>query len=69
MNRKNPDLELMRRIHPECGFYGLMIRFWIYPPPPKKKKATSVFGFGNQDLDFPPKKHSVSLIGVKYFEL
>ena len=39
VNRKNPDLELMRRIHPECGFYGLMIRFWIYggggggPPP------------------------------------
>ena len=26
---KNPDLDLIRRIHPECGFYGFMIRFWI----------------------------------------
>ena len=29
MNLKNPDLDLIRRIHPECGFYGFMIRFWI----------------------------------------
>ena len=29
MNLKNPDLHLIRRIHPECGFYGFMIRFWI----------------------------------------
>ena len=29
MNLKDPDLDLIRRIHPECGFYGFMIRFWI----------------------------------------
>ena len=29
VNLKNPDLDLIRRIHPECGFYGFMIRFWI----------------------------------------
>ena len=28
MSLKNPDLGLIR-IHPECGFYGFMIRFWI----------------------------------------
>ena len=22
---------LIPRIHPECGFYGFMIRFWIFP--------------------------------------
>ena len=49
---KNPDLDLIRRIHPECGFYRFMIRFWICP-----KKANSVFGFGNSDLDFPKKTH------------
>ena len=69
MNRKNPDLELMRRIHPEVWILWIDDPFLDLPPPPPKKKATSVFGFGNQDLDFPPKKHSVSLIGVKYFEL
>ena len=31
VNLKNPDLYLIRRIHPECGFYGFMIRFWICP--------------------------------------
>ena len=43
VNLKNPDLELMRRIHPECGFYGFMIRFWIYPPPPPLKKRQHRF--------------------------
>ena len=32
---KNPDLDLIRRIHPECGFYGFMIRFWICPKNPQ----------------------------------
>ena len=32
VNLKNWDLDLIRRIHPECGFYGFMIRFWICPP-------------------------------------
>ena len=31
VNLKNRDLDLIRRIHPECGFYGFMIRFWICP--------------------------------------
>ena len=35
LNLKNPDLDLIRRIHPECGFYGFTIRFWICP---RKKK-------------------------------
>ena len=52
VNLKNPDLYLIRRIHPECGFYGFMIRFWICP-----KNAKSVFGFGKPDLDFPKKTH------------
>ena len=54
MNLKNPDLNLIRRIHPECGFYRFMIRFWICP-----KKAKSVFGSRNPDLDFPQKTHPV----------
>ena len=28
---KNPDLDLIRNIHPECGFYGFMIQIWIFP--------------------------------------
>ena len=51
MNLKNPDLDLIPRTHPECGFYGFMIRFWICP-----KNAKSVFGLGNPDLDFPKKR-------------
>ena len=31
VNFKNRDLDLIRRIHLECGFYGFMIRFWICP--------------------------------------
>ena len=30
-NLKNPDLDLIRKIHPECGFYGFMIQIWIFP--------------------------------------
>ena len=30
VNLKNPDLDLIRRIHPEN--HGFMIRFWICPP-------------------------------------
>ena len=29
VNHKNPDLDLIRRIHPEN--HGFMIRFWICP--------------------------------------
>ena len=42
---KNPDLDLIRRIHSECGFYGFMIRFSISPK--------SVFGSGNPDWILP----------------
>ena len=52
VNLKNLDLYLIRRIHPECGFYGFLIRFWICP-----KNAKSVFRFGKPDLDFPKKTH------------
>ena len=59
VNLKNPDLDLIRRIHPECRFYGFMIRFLICP-----QKLTirfwirkSGFGFGNPYLDFPEKTH------------
>ena len=31
VNLKLPDLDLIRRIPPGCGFYGFMIRFWICP--------------------------------------
>ena len=31
MNLKNPDLDLIRSILPECGYFGFMIRFWISP--------------------------------------
>ena len=46
VNLKNPDFDFIRRIHPECGFYGFMIRFWICPP-----KTQNPF------LDFPEKTH------------
>ena len=36
-NLKNPDLDLIRRIHLECRFYGLTIR-WIFPT-----KRTHIF--------------------------
>ena len=55
VNLKNPDLDLIRRIHPERGFYGFMISFWICP-----KNAKYVFGFGNSHLDFPKKTHPKS---------
>ena len=35
VNLECPDLDLIRRIHPECGFYGFKIRFSIFP---KKRK-------------------------------
>ena len=35
MNLKNPDLDLIWRIHSECWFFGFVIRFWIFV---KKRK-------------------------------
>ena len=55
VNLKNPDLDLIRRIHLECGFYGFMIRFWI------RKSG----------LEFFPKNASYvlsQLPGVCYFQ-
>ena len=51
---QNPDLDLIRRIHPECGFYQR-----IYDPflDLTNRNAKSVFGFGNPDLDFSQKTH------------
>ena len=37
VNVKNPELDLIRKILPGCGFYGFMIRFGFAP-----KKAKSV---------------------------
>ena len=45
VNLKNLDLDLIRRIHPECSFYGFMILFWIRSP----------------DVDFPPKKRTLGV--------
>ena len=46
MNLKNPDLDLIRSILLECGYFGLMIRFWIFA-----KKRQNPFS------DFPTKTH------------
>ena len=46
VNLKNPDLDLIRTTHPECRFYGFMIRFWICP---KKRKIR--FWIRNPDLE------------------
>ena len=64
VNLKNPDLDLIRRIHPQRGFYGFMIRFWICP-----KNAKYVFGFGNSHLDFPKKRTLRVDIQMKSFYL
>ena len=50
VNLKNPDLDLIRRIHPECGFYEFMIRFWICPKTLKIRFwiRKSVFGFSRK---------------------
>ena len=63
MNLKNPDLDLIRRIHPECGFYEFMIRFWICPKTLKIRFwiRKSGFGFGNPYLDFPEKRTLTSM--------
>ena len=53
VNLKNLDLYLIRGIHPECGFYGFMIRFWICPPKTQNPFLDSEI----MDLDFPKKTH------------
>ena len=49
VNLKNLHLDLIRRIHPECGFYEFMIRFLICPPPPPKKKKIGSWIFPAQN--------------------
>ena len=39
VNLKNPDLYLIRGIHPKRGLSGFMIRAWNTPPPPPPKKT------------------------------
>ena len=39
VNLKNQDLDLIRRINSQCGFYGFMIRIWILP---KEKRTLCV---------------------------
>ena len=46
VNLKNLDLDLIRRIHPECGFYGFMIRLWICPKKRKIRFWIRKYGFG-----------------------
>ena len=48
---RNPDLDLIRRIHPESGFHGFMIRFWICP---KRRKIQ--FWIRKSWFWFPPQK-------------
>ena len=38
VNLKNPDLYLIRGIHPKRGLSGFMIRAWNTPPPKKNQK-------------------------------
>ena len=52
VNLKNPDLDLIRRIHSQrVDFMDSRSVFGFAP-----KNAKSVFGFGNPDLDFLKKK-------------
>ena len=51
MNLKNPDLDVIRSILLECGYFRFMIRFWISP---KKRKIRfwiqeSVSGFSQKN--------------------
>ena len=56
VNLKNLDLDLIRRIHSECGFYGFMIRLWICPKKRKFRFWIRKYGFG-----FSPQKCTHSL--------
>ena len=60
MNLKNPDLDLIRRTHPEFGFYGLMIRFWIFPKKRQIRFWIRKSGFGFSKKNAPSAKIEVS---------
>ena len=51
MNLENSDLNLIRRIRPECGLYGFVIRFSICPPKTRKIR----FWIRKAGFGFPPK--------------
>ena len=57
-NLKNPDFDLIRRIHPECGFYGFMIRFWI---------RKSGFGFPKKTLPKCAKQKRIGDCNKRFF--
>ena len=57
MNLKNPDLDLIWRIHSECGFFRFMIRFWILV----KKKRKIRFWIQESGFEFSQKKRTLSL--------
>ena len=64
VNLKNPDLDLIRSILLECGYFGFMIRFWISP---KKRKIRfwiqeSVFGFSQKKKTHPQCAKIVTLL-------
>ena len=64
MNLKNPDLDLIGRIHPERGFYGFMIRFWI------AQKTQNTFLDSEIHIWIFPKKRTLRVdIQIKSFYL
>ena len=61
MNLKNPDLDLILRIHSKCGFSGFMIRFWILVIKRKIRFRIQESGFG-----FSQKKRTVGCNELQY---
>jgi len=51
---KNSDLDLISRIHPECGFYGFMIRYCII-----LKKMQNPFLDSEIQISFLHSRHTV----------
>ena len=60
VNLKTPDLDLIQRIHPECGFYGFMIRVWICP-----QKSKIRFWIRKSRFGFSQKKYPKSALLIK----
>ena len=57
MNLKNPDLDLIRSILLECGYFGFMIRFWI-----STKKTQNPFLDSRIRFWIFPKKRTLSYV-------
>ena len=60
VNLKNPDLDLIRRIYPECGFYGFIICFWICP-----KKLKIRFWIRKSGFGFSRKKRTLTSMALR----